>query len=231
MMNLHKTFILSLFGAIAVSSAVHAQVGNPEIIYKIHDVTPVKENNETVSCDFSVTLYSRAPQMLSNLSLGFSWLDDVIDNQIKAEKQEQVLDANGNVAGYNGKSQTEEFTPKTIGVDVSVPPLSPSKQISIKSNIKTDRCFLLLQKPILKVLTCRYGNGTEESIGACNGLFTYISPEQGDYYTEFKPISYDEEKQEIENQAQKEKEELENIYENALDSVKRIGDTLSSMKK
>ncbi len=230
-MSIKKTFILSLFGVIGVTTVSQAQMSSSEVIYKIHDVSPVKENNEVVSCDFSVTFYSRAPQMVSNLELNLSWVDEVIDNQIKAEKQEKVLDANGNVAGYRGQSKTESYTAKKIGTDVSVPPLSPSKQLSIKANIKTDRCFLLLQKPMLSVRKCRYGNGqAEEMIGMCNNLFRYISPEQGDYYSEFKPVSYEQEQKEIEDKAKKEKDELENIYENALSSVKRISETLNTME-
>ena len=229
-MNLQKTLILSLVGAVAVSGVCSAQEQHPEIIYKIHDVSPVKEDNKIVACNFSVTFFNRAPQMVSNLSLNFAWQDDVIDDQIKAEKQEKVMDANGNFAGYNGKSKTEEFTPKKIAIDVSVPPLASEKQISIKSNIKTDRCFLLMQKPTLSVTNCRYGSGKEDSIGVCKDLFTYISPVQGEYFSEFKAISYEQEQQEQDDKAQKEKAELENIYENALNSVKRLNNTLSSMQ-
>ncbi len=230
-MNFQKTFVLSLLSVLAVTPVCKAQISNPEVIYKIHDITPVKEDNKIVSCDFSVTLFSRAPQMVSNLSLNFSWLDKVIENQIKEEKQEKVVDEDGKISGYNGKSQTEERTPKRISVDISVPPLVTSKQVSIKTNVKTDRCFLLLQKPTLSIRSCQYGNGqSEENAGVCNRLFTYISPEQGDYYTEFKPVSYDQQKQEMEEQNRKEKDELENIYENALASVKRITDTLVSMQ-
>lgn len=230
-MSFQKTFVLSLLGVLAVSSVSKAQEATPEVIYKIHDVTPVKEDNKIVSCDFGITFYNRAPQMVSNLSLNFSWLDEVVDNQIKAEKQEKVVDETGNVAGYNGQSKTEEFTPKKISLDVSIPPLAASKQISVKANVKTDRCFLLLQKPILSISSCRYGNTqSEEMMGMCNSLFNYISPEEGDYYTDFKEISYDQEKEDQDAQAQKEKEELESIYENALNSVKRISDTLNSMQ-
>lgn len=229
-MKLCKTVVLSFVSVIAAGSVCQAQVAEPEVIYKIHDVSPVKEDNNVTSCDFSVTFFNRAPKMVSNLELSFSWLDEVIDNQIKAEKQEKVVDANGNVAGYNGKSKTEEYTAKRISVDFSVPPLASNKQVSIKSNIKTDRCFLLLQRPMLAVRNCRYGSSqSEETAGICNNLFTYISPEQGDYYTEFKPISYDQEKQDNEDKAMKEKNELENIYENALSSVKRISESLNAM--
>lgn len=230
-MNLQKTLVLSLLSFIASGSVCQAQLSNQEVIYKIHDISPVKEDNKVVSCDFSITFFNRSPEMVSNLSLNFSWLDEVVDNQIKAEKQEKVFDANGRIAGYNGKSKTEQFTAKKISVDVAVPPLGSAKQISIKSNIKTDRCFLLMQKPKLMVQNCRYGSTQSEgTAGICKGMFRYISPEQGDYYNEFKPISYDQEKQEQEDLAKKEKQELDNIYENALNSVKRISETLKTMQ-
>lgn len=229
-MRIQKTFILTLLGIITMSSSSQAQMANPEVIYKIHDITPLKNEMEKDSCNFSITFYNRAPQMVSNLSLNFSWLDDVIDNQIKEEKQEKFVDEKNNISGYTGQSKTEEYTAKKISVDVSVPPLAPRKQISIKSNIKTDRCFLLLQKPELAVRNCRYGSvQSDENAAICKNLFTFISPEQGEYYSEFKAISYAEESEKTESKAKKEKEELEKIYENALHSVKRVQQTLNSM--
>ena len=47
-MLLKKSFILNTLGAIVISSSVQAQ-NAPEVIYKIHDVMPIKENNEVVS--------------------------------------------------------------------------------------------------------------------------------------------------------------------------------------
>lgn len=228
-MLLKKSFILNTLGAIVISSSVQAQ-NAPEVIYKIHDVMPIKENNEVVSCDYSVTFYNRAPEMVSNLDLNFSWLDSVIDDQIKEEKKEKFVDSKNKVSGYTGKSKTEEYSSKKISANVSVPPLPSQKQISIKSNIKTDRCFLLLQQPDLTVNKCRYGtSSSEKQAGICKNLFVYVSPEQGDYYTEFKPISYKQEQSQTEEENTKEKEELENIYNKALDSVKRMSKTLSSM--
>ena len=227
-----KTFMLNLLGAMAVSTICSAQeTQSPEVIYKIHNVNPIKEDNKIVSCDYSVTFFNRAPEMVSNLSVNFTWQDNIIDEQIKAEKQEKVVDSQSKVTGYTGKSKTEEYTSKKISQNVSVPPLPASKQVSIKLNIKTDRCFLLLQKPELEINSCRYGNAnSERNAGACQNMFTYISPAQGDYYSEFKPISYDNEQEEKDLQNQKEKQELEEIYNNALDSVKRINQTLDSMK-
>ncbi len=230
-MKFQKALVLSLAGVCTLASWATAQEKAPEVIYKIHDVTPVEENNKIVSCNYSLTLFNRAPQMVSNLSLNLAWLDEVVDDQIKAEKQEKVYDKDGKVSGYNGKSKTEEYTTKRISTDISIPPLASGKQISLKANIKTDRCFLLLQKPELRVLNCQYGNSrSEANAGVCKNMFRFISSDQGDYYTEFKPISYEQAKQETEQQTQKEKEELENIYTNALSSVNRISDTLKSMK-
>ncbi len=231
-MSFKKNFVLGLVSALAISAASNACAGNSEVIYKIHDINPVKEDNEVVSCDFSITFYNRTPQIVSNLSLDIGWLDEVIEEKIKQEKQEQIRDNNGRVSGYSGQSKTEQFTSKMISTNLSVPPLPPSKQISIRAAVKTDRCFLLLDKPELKVNTCKFGSAAnvDKAAGACNGLFIFVSPDSGDYYTDFKPITYDEEKQEVEQQNRSEKKELDNIYNNAISSVKRISQTLDTMQ-
>lgn len=231
-MSFKKNFVLSLVSALAISSTFNAHASNMEVIYKIHDINPVKEDNDIVSCDFSVTFYNRTPDIISNLSMNIGWLDEVIEDKIKQEKQEQVRDENGRTSGYSGKSKTEQFTSKTISSNLSIPPLPPSKQISIKSSVKTDRCFLLLEKPILKINSCKVGSvaNIDKQAGACNNLFMYVSPESGDYYTDFKPITYDEEKHEIEKQNKQEQKELDSIYNNAITSVKRISQTLDTMQ-
>ncbi len=231
-MNLQKNMIMSLFGAMLfmLPKVTHAE--QSEVIFKIHDITPVEENGEVKSCSFGVTLYNRTPEMISNLGLNLSWTDDVIAEQIEAEKNEKVYDDKGNVKGYKGQSETEKNTTKKVFVSLSVPPLPQGKQISIKSSINTDRCFLLLQKPTIVVESCNYGSGknTDKKAGVCKNLFTYVSPNDGEYYSDFKQISYTEEVEDIKNQAEREKKEMEKIYSEALSSVNRISQTLNTMK-
>lgn len=229
-MNFKKKLLSNLVCAMAVSAATNVFAN--EVIYKVHDINPVKEDSEVVSCDFSVTFFNRTSEIVSGLSLDIAWLDEVIDEKIKEEKKEPTRDESGKKSGFSGRSQTEKFTSKTISTNLSVPPLPPQKQISLKATIKSDRCFLLMDNPILKVNSCKFGKkeNVDSKAGACNNLFVYISPEKGDYYSEFKPISYDDEKKEIEKKNESEKQEMDALYNNAISSVKRISETLETMK-
>lgn len=231
-MSFRKKIVLGLVGAMAASAAFNAYAVDEKVTYKIHDVSSVKEDNEVTACNFSVTFYNRTPQIVSDLSLDISWLDDVVEERIKEEKKEPVRNAAGKETGYSGQSKTEQFTSKKISTNLSVPPLPPAKQISLKATIKTDRCFLLLDKPQLKINSCKYGSekNVDRTAGVCNNLFAFVSPESGEYYTEFKPITYDEQKKEIEQQQKNEQKELDTIYNNAISSVKRISQTLDTMK-
>ena len=231
-MNFRKNIVLGLISALAASAAFNAYAVDEKVTYKIHDVSPVKEDNEVTACNFSVTFYNRTPQIVSDLSLDFSWLDEIVEEKIKEEKKEPVLNDAGKESGYSGKSKTEQYTSKKISTNLSVPPLPPAKQISLKATIKTDRCFLLLDKPILKVNSCKYGaeKNVDRTAGVCNNIFAFISPESGEYYTEFKPITYDEQKKEMEEKQKSEQNELDTLYNNAVASVKRISQTLDTMQ-
>ncbi len=226
-----KSFCLGLLGLVMLPSMALAQYNKQEVIYKIHDISPVKEDGKVVSCDYSITFYNRSSTMLSNLSIELQWLDEVIDTQIKKEKQEKYVDKKTKISGYTGKSKTEEYTTKSIISSFAVPPLAPSKQISLKRNIQTDRCFLLMQKPTLKVTSCLYsGQKSENSAGVCQDMMRLITPADGDYFTEFKPISYDIEKKQIEEENAKEKKEMDKIYNDALNSINAVTEALRNMK-
>ena len=231
-MNLQKNIIMSLFGAMVFLSPKITHAEQSEVIFKIHDITPIEENGEVKACYFGVTFFNRTPEMISNLSLNLSWMDDVIAEQIEAEKNEKVYDDKGNVKGYKGQSETEKKTTKKVSALLTIPPLPQGKQISIKSSINTDRCFLLLQKPTIVVESCKYGSdkNNDKKAGVCQNLFTYVSPNADEYYSKFKQISYAEEVESINNKTEREKREMEKIYNDALSAVNRISQTLETMK-
>lgn len=231
-MSFRKNLILGLVSALAVSAAFNAYAVGEKVTYKIHDVSPVKEDNEVTACNFSVTFYNRSPQIVSDLSLDLNWLDEVVEEKIKEEKNEPVKNGAGATTGYSGQSKTEQYTSKMISTNLSVPPLPPEKQISLKASIKTDRCFLLLDRPQLKINSCKYGaeKNVDRSAGACNNLFVFVSPEEGDYYTDFKPISYEAEKEEIAEKQKTQQNELDTLYNGAVASIKRVSQTLDTMQ-
>ena len=231
-MNFRKNFVFGFIGALALTAAFDVRAASQEVIYKIHDIHPLKDDTEITACEFSLTLFNRSDLTVNNLSLDIGWKDDVIENKIKEEKAEKVVDRNSGVRGYTGQSQTEKFTSKMVSTNVSVPPLQPGKQISVRSKINTDRCFLMMQTPELIVRKCSMGGSGDgdKTAGVCNDLFKYVSPVDGEYYTEFKEISYEEEKAQEIQQNIEEKKELDQLYGNAVSSVRRISETLNSMQ-
>lgn len=229
-MNVSQKFVLTMISGAALFAAADAYAAS-EVIYKIHDITPVKQDNEIVSCDFSVTFFNRATQTVSNLSLDIGWKDEVIEDRIKEEKKEKIVDENDNFQGYSGRSKTEEFTSKVVSTNLSVPPLLSEKQISVKGSVKTNRCFLLLQEPEIVVRSCKFGVGNmDTNAGVCKRLFKFVNPQQGEYYTDFKTVSYDIQKKEDKQHSLNEQKDLDKLYNNALSSVKRISQTLNSMQ-
>lgn len=230
-MNATKKLILGTVCGTFLFAAAEARAAN-EVIYKIHDVNPISEGSDVTGCDFSITLFNRASQIVSNLSVDLSWKDEVIENQINEEKVEKPKNAAemNNNRRTPGDSKTEEFTSKTVSANFNIPPIQPNKQISLKGNVKTDRCFLLMQEPELIVRSCKFGAGnTDTNAGLCKRMFKYISPEDAEYYTDFQAISYSEQRKEDQQLSQDEQKDLDRIYRNALSSVKRISETLNSM--
>lgn len=229
-MNISHKSVLGIISAVTLFATFDAHAAN-EVIYKVHDITPVKIDGVVVSCDFSITFFNRANQTVSNLSLDIGWKDDVIEEQIKEEKKEKIIDDNNSFQGYSGQSKTEEYTSKMISTNVVLQPLLPEKQLSVKANVNSDRCFLLLQQPEMRVRSCKFGVGnTDTNAGVCQNLFKFISPEAGEYYTEFRSISYEAQKQEDKQHSLNEQKELDKLYNNAFSSVRRISETLNTMK-
>lgn len=231
-MSFKKNFILGVISGLALSAASNAYAVSTEVIYKIHDINPIKEDGEVTSCEFVTTFFNRSYMPVTDITLDIGWKDDVVEDKIRAEKKEKAVDENGaSSEGYTGESKTEKFTSKMISTNMSVPPLRPGKQMSVKTTIRTDRCFLLLDKPEIIVRSCLYGDeGNDKTAGVCKNMFKFIAPQSGEYYTEFKDISYDAEKKQAQDESNNEQKELNQLYNNAMNSVKRTTEALKSMQ-
>lgn len=61
-------------------------------------------------------------------------------------------------------------------------------------------------------------------------MFKYISPQNPEYYTGFSEVSYDAQKAEEEKQNAKDLEELNQVYQGAVNSLRKVNKTLSSIR-
>lgn len=230
-MSFKKNFVLGIISGLALSAASNAYAISTEVIYKIHDINPVKEDGEVTECAFITTFFNRSYMPVTDVSIDIGWKDDVVEDRIKTEKKEKTYDSEGAQGGYDGQSKTEKFTSKMISANMSVPPLQPGKQISVKASVKSDRCFLLLDKPEIIVRSCNYGDeGNDKTAGVCKNMFKFISPQNSEYYSEFSDISYDSQKKQAQEESNGEQKELNQLYNNAINSVKRTTEALKSMQ-
>lgn len=230
-MGIKNKILLSAVSGLLMSVSADAFAAADEVIYKIHDITPVEENGEVKACEFGITLFNRASETVSEIKLDLGWKDEVIIDAVKNEKNEKDAVPADTGRIRRGMSSTADFTSDTISVSVSVPPLEPEKQVSLKSKIDTDRCFLLMGEVQTIVRSCKVGGSSKDKkAGVCTDMFKYISPQNPEYYTGFSEVSYDAQKAEEEKQNAKDLEELNQVYQGAVNSLRKVNKTLSSIR-
>lgn len=240
-MNNSKIF-LSVLGLLAGGCAFSASAlaaDSEAVLFKIHDVQPIKGTLEqTVACDYDVTFYNRSQKDLSSASLLLTWTDSTIDTVILNEKNK---DAREGRQGFNQAiADMEANSPVQVSSQLEVPALAPQKQVSIHARIQSDRCFLLTGPVDVQVKTCNIkGNADTSSRSryasnsggtSCDGLFVFVSPENPEYYREFRPISYDDEKIQSEKRRNQERTDINTQYDAVVNEISKISTVLEGIK-
>ena len=204
------------------------------ILFKIHNVVPVKNSSGLIaSCDFSATFYNRTQKTISDTQLTLMWEDEAIDDVINMEKREEkenLRTRKTNVSRYS----TSSFTSSSLSMPLRLPTIKPGQQVTLKSKINTDRCFLLLNNVEVKVNKCRLKEaGTDKkkatinsNSSACTGMFLFVSDKNPEYYSEFKEISVNAENIKEKDDFTKQREELENLYSITANSLNSLADSL-----
>lgn len=231
--------------------------GENVVLFKIHDITPLKNEDGVVSdCEFSLTLYNRSPKNIDAATMRLSWTDegvsDVIDEEDKksieeiAEQQpaparrvrgRRLLNDASNVQ----KPKTEDFVSRTLATSVALPKIKPFRQVSLKSKIKSDRCFLMMTDAVYSFTTCNITSAEDEKSSrrsfssrgegdtACQSLFRFVSPRDPEYYREFQKVSFNEEAQQKKEARAKDIKEMQESYESMMRSLTLASDALKSI--
>ena len=156
-----KVFGLALGAVLATNvGSASAQQAAPadddkaeELLFKIHDITPVENREgEVIACDFNTTFYNRSGYNLKEAMLDFTWKDTSLEDVIKQEKEEDAEKQNRNA--NRAYSETERRTSKDVNIMIEVPAIKPYKQVTVNNRINTDRCFLLIEKVDFSVKSC-----------------------------------------------------------------------------
>lgn len=257
-MAISKKFLLGTVCSFLAAAPVAAQVEDatseeegfvsviekqPAVLFKIHDVRPIRDHEGKVTdCEFSATFYNRSDNNVNNVVLNLSWKDDAIANVVKFEKnldQKKMQDENfNNNAGQfrEPMSETEGLTSVTLNTNLTVPDLKAYRQVSVKSRISTDRCFLMVNDPTFTFGSCNVLNGKTTSVSlqnptaACESLFKYVPANDPEYYREFKKVSFNEEKKAKVQAQQKKQDELKKIYDETVVNLSRAADIMGQIR-
>jgi hypothetical protein len=230
-MNRKAKLLMSILGLSAVLTASPAvaqeeDAALSEILFKIQDVTPEKDADGTVKyCNLRATFMNRTSVDVVNAALVLTWHDDVIGDVIDVEERAaNEAKRNGSTA-LSPRYSTAGFTSKSVQTSLKLPPLKSGQQVSLKTKVATDRCFLLLNDMDINVSNCGSANMIEKtSRQGCADLFRYVSPKEDEYYVEFTDVT-PQQQQAIETSEVNElRRGIDASYSDALTSIRAITD-------
>lgn len=199
------TVLIAGAGLLISSSAIAApKVGkvdevqpttrNDAVIFKIHNIIPVSKDGIVTGCDFDVTLYNRTAINFRNFTLNLNWNDTV-------EEQFQFNSYVKSILGEDTSLKEQELLgesdkAKPLATTFTVNAFGANKQISVKSHLDNEKCYLLLSKAQYSVTPCdiaRSANTDAKVTGSdgkdCTALFQLVDTANPEYFGEFKDLS------------------------------------------
>ncbi len=223
--------LLSSLGVITLLIATNAYSANntvnknenERVLFKIHDIAPEKDVNGNVTgCNISATFFNNYDKALSNTQIALSWNDETIDEIISQEEYELKESLHRNPDADRSRYPTSKNTSPNISTTIKIPLINAHQQISLKNKINTDRCFILMNDMEIKVNSCAFA-GDAASDRGCRASFVYIPPQDPQYFSEFKEISYEEELTNKEQEISREINETNNLYDEIVSILRKIG--------
>lgn len=230
--NFVSALALVLAGGLFISSA---KAADEVILFKIHDVQPIKnDDGHLVGCDYNATFYNRSNTVLKSANLDFVWFDDTV-NELAQQEQKKDEQKNSRKNSSQNKKKTSNVNSSdsfSVSSSIELTNLGAFQQKTIHSKLSSDRCFLLIGDVSLTASNCQTEGEKSSTSGNknCNALFQYVSPSNGEYYSEFKPISPDEEKLQQENQRVQQRNKINQAYGETLAQFKKVSEALSAIK-
>ena len=259
-MKSYKQLLMSVAGLAILLGAVATKAAEAEgdnefaskiasgenvVLFKIHDVKPIKNDDGAVTdCEFGMTLYNRSPKSVDTATMNLAWFDQGISDVIALEEnlavEEAVKPKKREIASLKqnvSMAKTEDFASADLTTSISLPQIRPFRQVSLKSKIKSDRCFLLIENADFSFSECKVteptGTTTKRLSAAkgaedtgCKSLFRFVSSRDPEYYREFQKVAFNEEQKRKEEMRKKELDEMEITYKKMINDLTAITNTL-----
>ena len=169
------------------------------VIFKIHEIEPVSKDGIVTGCDFTTTLYNRTSNNFRNFTINLDW-DDVVDERFKFDKYAEAVMSKEDFKKIES-TITEKKEDASVKTSITINAFGSYKQISVRSHIDNEKCYLLLNKANFTVTPCDIARNIETKKGAdvsanqkeCTSLFQFVSTGNPEYFGKFKRISQTEE--------------------------------------
>ncbi len=204
-----------------------------EVLFKIHDIVPeVDENGNVIYCNVGATFFNRTNIDMANVALTLKWNDDVIGEIIDQEERAEKEMVRSNSNARRPRYSTSGTTAKTINASLKLPPLKSMQQVSLKTKVDTNRCFLLLNDMDIEFDNCGTASvGERMSAQGCSNLFQYVSPKMAEYYMEFKEISLEEQVKLEDAELSGLQKEMDASFDAAVASIKNIAKSAQQLNE
>ena len=258
-MVINKRFLLGATCALLALSAVPAWAegeenedglvsqineNEPAVLFKVHNIKPIKNNEGKVTdCEFSATFFNRSNNNIDNAMININWRDDAINNVIENEKQAALKKIQEEHYGEDTSmmplpvSDTEKTTPVVLTASVRIPPLKPYRQVSLRSKISSDRCFLMMNDAGFKLVSCSAGSPDGAGVAVvapgttvCDNLFKFVSARDPEYYREFKKVAFNEEVKAKQSARKLEQQSLTELYDEAVTDLNKATDIIGQIR-
>lgn len=192
---LASTGFVSSADAATASKTETPTTRSDAVIFKVHDIVPVDDNGVVTGCDFTLSLYNRTAINFRNFTLNLNW-KDTIDERFQFDRYlASIMDAEELAKQQDLLSKDAE--PKPIQTAITINAFGANKQLSVKSHLDSEKCYLLLRKANFSVTPCdiarsmdNTGSFTMGDKGKdCTALFQFVSTDNPEYFGQFSDTS------------------------------------------
>ena len=163
------------------------------VIFKIHEINPVSEDGVVNGCDFTVTLYNRTAINFRSFTINLQWADSV-DERFKFERYMESYFDQEELAQQR-EFIGEDAVAKPLQTAITVNAFGADKQISVRSHVNNEKCYLMLSRASYSVTPCdivrSIDTATSKGIESkeCTELFQYVDTGNPEYFGQFKKLS------------------------------------------
>lgn len=170
-----------------------ASTRSDAVIFKVHDINPISDDGIVSGCDFTVTLYNRTTINFRSFTINMAW-KDVVDERFKFERYIESVMSPEELAKEK-ELVGKDVSSKPLQTAITVNAFGADKQISIRSHVDSEKCYLMLSEATFTVSPCDIARSIDSVANkdfddkTCTHLFQMVNTSNPEYFGQFKRLS------------------------------------------